>query len=237
MPVSLDLNLLQDWCGWPKVLQEGAWAADGWQTAGFWLAPPPGLGGAEHAEALVKPCKGQGRCAERHKVNASSAGPAVLLLWEDVEELRKWWRRKAGLQEVAKRLANKVTKAAGLSPLIKETVWRRWREYINAYNLSMQIVGPKLVAVTTAFIKLLALQSRRDQDLTDTQKFAWPLFVANLEGALREEVMGGGITSVRLVQVTDEHIVLQFTNTEKDVRLHLYRKMTKKALIVQMILE
>ena len=49
--------------------------------------------------------------------------------------------------------------------------------------------------------------------------------------------MGGGITSVRLVQVTDEHIVLQFTNTEKDVRLHLYRKMTEKALIVQMILE
>ena len=84
---------------------------------------------------------------------------------------------------------------------------------------------------------MFALQSRRDQDLTDTQKFAWPLFVANLEGALREEVMGGGITSVRLVQVTDEHIVLQFTNTEKDVRLHLYRKMTEKALIVQMILE
>ena len=87
-----------------------------------------------------------------------------------------------------------------------------------------------------AFNKLLELKCELGDDLTDRQKFAWPLFFANL-GRLFQQVVGQRVAKVRLMQQHEEKITLEVTNSEGVVQLHLQRYEGRHGMEVQISIE
>ena len=73
-----------------------------------------------------------------------------------------------------------------------------------------------------AFNKLLQNTWVEDEDVTDGTRFSWMRFVANL-GALAPQIMGDGVTQVRLHEVTESMIRMHFVTNTGTTRLCLAR--------------
>ena len=87
-----------------------------------------------------------------------------------------------------------------------------------------------------AFNKLLELNCQPGDDLTDQQKFAWPLFFANL-GRLFHRVVGHRVAKVRLMQQHEDIITLEVTNSERVLLLHLRRREGRHGMEVTISIE
>ena len=87
-----------------------------------------------------------------------------------------------------------------------------------------------------AFNKLLELECEPGTDLTDQEKFAWPLFFANL-GRLSRKVVGQRITKVTLILREENKIILEVSNSDGVVLVHVRRYEGRHGMEVKLSIE
>ena len=84
--------------------------------------------------------------------------------------------------------------------------------------------------------KLLELECEPGTDLTDQEKFAWPLFFANL-GRLGRKVVGQRITKVTLILREENKIILEVSNSDGVVLVHVRRYEGRHGMEVKLSIE